>query len=166
MQMKDKVFGIYPDNVAAEQIIHTKHVKALTPEGFREACMLDIDPDFHKKLEMGRIMIAGKNFGCNSSREWAPASLKYSDVKLIIAESFARIFFRSAINSGLLILECPGISRFCNVEDELEVDFSTGQVRNLTQGTALSGMVLPEFLLDIMTAGGLMNKLAAEMEGK
>ena len=166
MRMNDKVFEIYPDNVAAEQIIHTKHVKALTPEGFREACMLDIDTDFHEKMERGKIMVAGRNFGCNSSREWAPASLKYSDVKLIIAESFSRIFFSSAINIGLLILECPGITEFCDPGDELEVDFSTGVVENKTKGAKISGMVLPEFLLDIMTAGGLMNKLEAEMEEK
>lgn len=164
MQIKDKVFEIYGDNVAAEQIAHTKHVTELTPKGLSSACMLDIDPDFHKKMQIGRIMVAGKNFGCNSSREWAPAALKYSDVQIIIAESFARIFFRNAINIGLPILECENMAEFCKPGDELDIDLTTGEIKNLTSKATKKGTILPEFLLKIMSGGGLLETLKAEMK--
>ena len=162
MLIKDTVFEVYPDNVSAELIAHTRHVTAVTPEGLSAACMKDVDPDFHEKLQRGKIMVAGNNFGCNSSREWAPAALNYSGVRLIIAQSFSRIFYRSAINIGLLILVCPNIAEVAKAGDELEVDLSTGKITNLTSGTSADGTVLPSFLLDIMTAGGLMEKLKAE----
>ena len=98
MKINETVFEKYPDNVSSELITHTRHVTAVTPEGLKAACMKDVDPDFHKKMEKGKIMVAGKNFGCNSSREWAPAALLYSGVKLIIAQGFSRIFYRNAIN--------------------------------------------------------------------
>jgi 3-isopropylmalate/(R)-2-methylmalate dehydratase small subunit len=160
MKINDTVFEKYPENVSAELIAHTRHVTAVTPEGLSAACMKDVDPDFHKKMEKGKIMTAGKNFGCNSSREWAPAALLYSGVKLIIAPSFSRIFYRSAINIGLPILECQNMDAF-KPGDKLEVDLSTGVITNLTSGKKEQGTVLPEFLLDIMTAGGLMEKLKA-----
>ncbi len=159
MVIKDIVCEVYPANVSAELIAHTRHVKAVTPEGLAEAAMLDVDPDFHKKLEKGKIMVAGSNFGCNSSREWAPAALKYSGVRLIIAPSFSRIFYRSAINIGLTILECADIVSLVKPGDEVEADISTGAIRNLTTGAVRQGTVLPDFLLDIMTAGGLLEKL-------
>jgi 3-isopropylmalate/(R)-2-methylmalate dehydratase small subunit len=164
MVIKDNVFEVYPDNVSAELIAHTRHVSAVTPEGLSAACMKDVDPDFHKKMEKGKLMIAGNNFGCNSSREWAPAALLYSGVKLIVAQSFSRIFYRSAINIGLPILECKNIKDFVKSGDGLEVDLSTGSIRNITTGKKEQGTVLPEFLLDIMTAGGLMEKLKAGAE--
>jgi 3-isopropylmalate/(R)-2-methylmalate dehydratase small subunit len=160
MKINDTVFEKYPENVSAELIAHTRHVTAVTPEGLSAACMKDVDPDFHKKMEKGKIMVAGKNFGCNSSREWAPAALRYSGVKLIIAPSFSRIFYRSAINIGLPILECQNIGAL-KPGDKLEVDMATGLINNITTGKKEQGTVLPEFLLDIMTAGGLMEKLKA-----
>lgn len=162
MLIKDTVFEVYPDNVSAELIAHTRHVTAVTPEGLSAACMKDVDPNFHEKMKRGKIMVAGSNFGCNSSREWAPAALFYSGVRLIIAPSFSRIFYRNAINIGLLILECPGIDTLVQAGDELEVDISTGDIRDVTSGATAKGTVLPAFLLDIMTAGGLMEKLKAE----
>jgi len=161
MKINDMVFEKYSDNVPAELIAHTRHVSAVTPEGLSSACMKDVDPDFHKKLEKGKIMVAGKNFGCNSSREWAPAALLYSGVKLIIAQGFSRIFFRNAINIGLMILECKDTAAL-NPGDKLDVDLSTGKIHNVTSGNSVQGTVLPEFLLDIMTAGGLMEKLKME----
>jgi 3-isopropylmalate/(R)-2-methylmalate dehydratase small subunit len=160
MQINDKVFEVYPENVSAELIAHTRHVTAVTPEGLSAACMKDVDPDFHKKMENGKILVAGKNFGCNSSREWAPAALLYSGVKLIIAPSFSRIFYRSAINIGLPILECRNIGAF-KPGDRLEVNLSTGSIKDVASGKTEQGIVLPPFLLDIMTAGGLMEKLKA-----
>lgn len=162
MIIEDRVFEIYDANVAAEQIAATKHVTALTPEGLSSACMKDIDLQFHEKMKNGKIMVAGPNFGCNSSREWAPRALKYSGVKVVIADSFARIFFRNAINIGLPIVECKDIRDFVNVGDELELDLSTGIIKNKTQGGERKATVLPEFLLDIMSAGGLLETLAAE----
>jgi 3-isopropylmalate/(R)-2-methylmalate dehydratase small subunit len=159
MIIKDKVFEVYPDNVSAELIAHTRHVSAVTPEGLSAACMKDVDPDFHKKMEKGKIMIAGNNFGCNSSREWAPAALLYSGVRLIVAQGFSRIFYRSAINIGLPILECKDLGDLVTSGDCVEVDLSSGSIRNITSGRQGQGTVLPPFLLDIMTAGGLMKKL-------
>lgn len=166
MVIHNKVFGVYGPNVAAEQIASSTHVTAVTPQGLASACMKDIDAQFHEKIKNGSIMVAAQNFGCNSSREWAPRALKFSGVELVIADSFARIFFRNAINIGLPIIECADICGFCRMGDELEADLSKGIIRNITQGTETKGMVLPDFLLDIMTAGGLLNKLKAEMEGK
>ena len=166
MVIHEKVFGVYGPNVAAEQIASSKYVTAVTPEGLAEACMKDIDMNFHERLNNGKIMVAAQNFGCNSSREWAPRALKFSGVQLVIADSFARIFYRNAINIGFPIVECENICDFCKEGDELEVDLSQGTIKNLTQGTETTGTVLPEFLLDIMTAGGLLKKLEAEMEDK
>ena len=165
MKIHDNVFGVYDANVAAEQIAATKNVQAVTPEGLSAACMKDIDPKFHERMEKGKIMVAGPNFGCNSSREWAPRALKFSGVKVIIADSFARIFYRNAINIGMPIFECANIRDFCKEGDELNVDLSTGAVKNLTQGTETKGNVLPEFLLSIMSAGGLLETLKAEKNG-
>ena len=137
---------------------------ALTPEGLAAACMKDVDPDFPKKLAKGKIMVAGNNFGCNSSREWAPQALLYSGVKLLIAQSFSRIFFRNAINIGLPILEYKEITKFVKVGDELEVDLATGTIINKTSGKTAKGTVLPQFLLNIMTAGGLLETLAKERQ--
>jgi 3-isopropylmalate/(R)-2-methylmalate dehydratase small subunit len=164
--IKDRVMETYGDDIPTEQIAHTKHVKALTPEGLSGACMKDVDPDFHKKLENGKIMLAGDNFGCNSSREWAPAALLYSGVRLIIAKSFARIFFRNAINIGLPILECGDIRKFAKKGDELEANLTNGTLRNLTQNTETKATVLPDFLLNIMASGGLMEILAKEKAGR
>ena len=166
MIIRDTVFEVYGPNVAAEQIAATKHVAELTPKGFADACMKDIDPDFPKKLARGSIMVAGPNFGCNSSREWAPRALMYAGVRLVIADTFARIFFRNAINIGLPILECPQIRDFAGVGDELEVDLSKGTIRNLTAKTERTAAVLPEFLLKIMSTGGLLETLQAEMDGR
>jgi 3-isopropylmalate/(R)-2-methylmalate dehydratase small subunit len=159
MIITDTVFEVYPDNVSAELIAHTRHVSAVTPEGLSAACMKDVDPDFHKKMEKGKIMIAGNNFGCNSSREWAPAALLYSGVRLIVAQGFSRIFYRSAINIGLPILECKDLGDLVKAGDHIEVNLSTGSIRNISSGSQGQGTVLPPFLLDIMTAGGLMEKL-------
>lgn len=111
-------------------------------------------------------MVAGPNFGCNSSREWAPRALLYSGVRLVIADSFSRIFFRNAINVGLPILECPDIRDFVRPGDELDVDLSAGVIQNLRSGEQKAAAVLPPFLLQIMSAGGLLETLKAESNGE
>lgn len=165
MKIKDTVFEVYGPNVAAEQIAATKHVTALTPEGLSEACMKDVDTDFHQKLARGKIMVAGPNFGCNSSREWAPRALLYSGVRLVIADTFSRIFFRNAVNVGLPILECEGIRDFVRTGDTLNVDLTAGVIENQRSGEKKTATVLPPFLLNIMSAGGLLETLEAEMNG-
>jgi 3-isopropylmalate/(R)-2-methylmalate dehydratase small subunit len=162
MVIKDRVLEVYPDNVSAELIAHTRYITALTPQILGDAAMMAVDPDFHAKLKNGGVMAAGWNFGCNSSREWAPAALYHSGVKLLIARSFARIFYRSAINIGLIIMECPDITEWVKRGDELETDVATGEIHNLTTGVHGKGTVLPDSLLRIMTAGGLMEVLKAE----
>ena len=161
MLIKDKVFEVYPSNVSAELIAHSSHITSATPEGLAKGCMKEVDPDFHEKLGIGKIMIAANNFGCNSSREWAPAALMYSGVTLIIAQSFSRIFYRNAINIGLPILECPNITELVKAGDEIEADLATGKIINLTTGAQGEGKVLPGFLLDILKAGGLLETLKA-----
>lgn len=164
MQIKDTVLEVYSDNVSAEQMAATKHVLSLTPEGLAAAAMKDVDPDFHKKLEIGKILVAGSNFGCNSSREWAPSALMYAGVKLVIAEGFSRIFFRNAVNVGLPILECAEIREIAKQGDQLEVNLSAGEIVNVTTGKTAKGTILPPFLLEIMTSGGLMATLEAERQ--
>jgi 3-isopropylmalate/(R)-2-methylmalate dehydratase small subunit len=164
--IRDRVFGLYGDNIPTEAITASRHVSSITPEGLAAACMKDIDPEFHRRLTQGKIMVAGSNFGCSSSREWAPVALKASGVRLIIARSFARIFFRNALNIGLPILECPELAASVAVGDELEVDLGVGVARNLSRGTNHRFQPLPEFLLAIVEAGGLLEVLRREVRAK
>jgi 3-isopropylmalate/(R)-2-methylmalate dehydratase small subunit len=166
MIVNDTVLEVYGDNVSAEQIAHARFITSMTPEGLADSAMKVIDPDFHEKLKNGKIMAAGNNFGCNSSREWAPAALYHAGVALVIAQSYSRIFYRNAINIGLPILECAEIGRFVAAGDKVEVDLSSGLVRNKTSGKETKGIVLPRFLLNIINVGGLMESLRIEREGK
>lgn len=163
MVIRDRIFGIYGDNIPTEAITASRHVNAITPEGLAAACMKDIDPSFHDRLTQGKIMIAGSNFGCSSSREWAPVALKASGVRLIIAKSFARIFYRNALNIGLPIVECPDLVGSATVGDELEVDLGNGVANNLTRGTTYRFNRIPEFLLTIVKKGGLLEVLRSEV---
>lgn len=117
--------------------------------------MEGIDPNFSKKVRKGDIIVAGKNFGCGSSREQAPLVLKHAGVSLVIAESFARIFYRNSLNVGLPLLICKGITKAVEEGDELEVDVSTGRIYNLTRGVELHANPIPDFLMEIVESGGL-----------
>jgi 3-isopropylmalate/(R)-2-methylmalate dehydratase small subunit len=123
-----------------------------------------LDPDFPGKAKKGVIIVGGKNFGCGSSREQAPLALKYSGVKCIIAESFARIFFRNAINIGLPVIECKGISAAVEDSDKLTVDFEAGRVQNLSKGKSFQVAKLPPFILEILSDGGLIENLRRKMK--
>jgi 3-isopropylmalate/(R)-2-methylmalate dehydratase small subunit len=123
-----------------------------------------LDPDFPDKAKKGVIIVGGKNFGCGSSREQAPLALRYSGVKCVIAETFARIFFRNAINIGLPIIECKGISHAVDNGDELTVDFETGTVQNLSNGKSFQVAKLPPFILEILSDGGLIENLRRRMK--
>lgn len=127
--------------------------------------MRDIDPEFPQRMAPGGFLVARKNFGCGSSRENAPVALKAAGVRAILAEEFARIFYRNALNICLPVIECPRIFEAAELGDELEVDISTGAVRNLTKGTVIQGIPLPGFLLEMMKAGGLVAFLKQELKG-
>ena len=119
--------------------------------------MVDIDPEFAGKVQPGDLIVANKNFGCGSSREHAPLCLKAAGVSCVIAETFARIFYRNAINIGLPIIECPEAAKGIEAGDEVEVDFDTGKIYNKTKGTEFMGQPFPEFMQKIIKAEGLVN---------
>ena len=156
MQAKGKVFK-YGDNVDTDVIIPARYLAIADPKELAEHCMEDIDKDFVRKVHPGDIMVANKNFGCGSSREHAPLAIKVSGISCVIAETFARIFYRTAINIGLPIIECPEAARDIKDSDEVEVDFDSGTIRNLTTGKQYQGQAFPEFMQRIIKAEGLIN---------
>lgn len=147
----------YGDNVDTDVIIPARYLNSSNPEELASHCMEDIDKEFIKKVNKGDIIVAEKNFGCGSSREHAPIAIKASGVSCVIAETFARIFYRNAINIGLPIIECAEASRGIEAGDEVEVDFDTGIITNKTKGTQFKGQAFPPFMQKIIAAGGLIN---------
>lgn len=147
----------YGDNVDTDVIIPARHLTTADPEFLKLHCMEDIDKDFVNKVKVGDIMVAGKNFGCGSSREHAPVSIKASGISCVIAKDFARIFYRNSINTGLAILECPEAVDAINARDEVEVDFDSGVIVNKTTGDRFEATPFPEFIKKIIDAGGLVN---------
>ena len=158
MQAKGKVFK-YGDNVDTDVIIPARYLAIADPKELAEHCMEDIDQDFVRKVHPGDIIVANKNFGCGSSREHAPLVIKVSGISCVIAETFARIFYRNAINIGLPIIECPEAARDIKDSDEVEVDFDSGTIRNLTTGKQYQGQAFPEFMQRIIKAEGLINDI-------
>ena len=156
MNAKGRVFK-YGDNVDTDVIIPARYLNSSDPAELATHCMEDIDKDFTKKVQKGDIIVATKNFGCGSSREHAPISIKASGVSCVIAETFARIFYRNAINIGLPIIECPEASKNIDAGDEVEIDFNTGIIKDLTKGTEYQGQAFPEFMQKLIAAGGLVN---------
>ena len=146
----------YGDNVDTDVIIPARYLAIQDRSLLATHAMEDIDKDFHKKLKKGDLLIAGKNFGCGSSREHAPQVLKDSGVSCIIAESFARIFFRNAINIGLAIVESPDAAKEIKEGDEVEVDFSAGKIQDISSGKSFDMAVFPPFLQDMIDKGGLI----------
>jgi len=143
-------------NVDTDQIISAKYLVTTDAKELAAHCMEIADPDFPKKAKPGDIMIAGRNFGCGSSREHAPISIKGMDLGIVIAESFARIFFRNCINIGMPILECPEAAKDAQSGDQMEVDLDKGQIKNLTKNKTYTASAFPEFMQQIIRAGGLM----------
>ena len=156
MKAKGSVFK-YGDNVDTDVIIPARYLNSSDPAELATHCMEDIDKDFVKKVKKGDIIVADKNFGCGSSREHAPIAIKAAGVSCVIAETFARIFYRNAINIGLPIIECPEASRGIEAGDEVEIDFDSGVITNLTKGTSFEGQPFPEFMQRIISDGGLIN---------
>ena len=140
----------YGDNVDTDVIIPARYLNSSDPKELATHCMEDIDKEFVNKVKKGDIIVAEKNFGCGSSREHAPLAIKAAGVSCVIAETFARIFYRNAINIGLPIIECPEASKGIEAGDEVEVDFDTGIITNKTKGTTFKGQAFPEFMQKIM----------------
>lgn len=156
MNAKGKVLK-YGDNVDTDVIIPARYLNSFDAKELATHAMVDIDPTFVERLAPGDIMVAGKNFGCGSSREHAPLVLKTAGVSCLIAESFARIFYRNAINIGFPILECAEAAKDIAEGDNVEVDFQTGIIRNQTKGTEYQAQPFPEFLQKMIAAGGLVD---------
>ncbi len=147
----------YGDNVDTDVIIPARYLNTSDPNELAKNCMEDIDKDFVKRVKPGDIIIGGKNFGCGSSREHAPIAIKASGVSCVIAETFARIFYRNSINIGLAIIECREAALEISDADEIEVDFDSGKIYNITTNKTYTGQAFPEFMQKIIKAGGLIN---------
>lgn len=146
----------YGDSVDTDVIIPARYLTTDDPETLGNHVLEDLDPTFVERVRPGDVLVAGANFGCGSSREHAPIALKASGVSAVIADSFARIFFRNAINTGLPILECPSAVRDITDGDEVEIDLAAGVVHNRTTGGSFAAVALPDFVMDIVRAGGLV----------
>ena len=156
MKANGRVFK-YGDNVDTDVIIPARYLNSSDPAELATHCMEDIDKDFIKNVQKGDIIVASKNFGCGSSREHAPIAIKAAGVSCVIAETFARIFYRNAINIGLPIIECPAASQGIEAGDDVEIDFDSGLITNHTKGTTFQGQAFPEFMQEIIAAEGLIN---------
>ncbi|MDD6449168.1 MAG: 3-isopropylmalate dehydratase small subunit [Lachnospiraceae bacterium] len=158
MKTKGSVFK-YPDNVDTDVIIPARYLNTPDARELAQHCMEDIDKDFVKKVKPGDIIVAGWNFGCGSSREHAPLVIKTCGTGCVIAKSFARIFYRNAINIGLPILECEEAAEEIQANDEVEVDFDSGKISDLTTGKTYQAEPFPPFIQNIIRCGGLLKSL-------
>ena len=149
----------YADNVDTDVIIPARYLNTPNAKELATHCMEDIDPNFVKNVKEGDIMVAGWNFGCGSSREHAPLAIKTSGVSCVIAKTFARIFYRNAINIGLAILECEAAADAIQAGDEVAVDFDTGVITNVTKGESYQAQPFPPFIQNIIQKGGLMKAI-------
>lgn len=154
----------YGDNVDTDVIIPARYLNTSDPSELAKHCMEDLDKDFVKKVRQGDIIVAGKNFGCGSSREHAPIAIKASGISCVIAETFARIFYRNAINIGLPIVECPEASYDISEGDEVSIDFDSGMITNITTGKTYKGMPFPGFMQDIIAADGLIGYIKKQLK--
>ncbi|MDA8425237.1 MAG: 3-isopropylmalate dehydratase small subunit [Treponema sp.] len=165
MKTRGKTFK-YGDNIDTDVIIPARHLNSIDPAELASHCMEDIDKDFVSKVRKGDVIVGGSNFGCGSSREHAPIAIKASGVACVVASSFARIFYRNAINIGLPILECPEAVAAASSGDELEIDLSAGTIRNVTKGADFKAQPYPEFMRSIMDAGGLIEYTRSRLASK
>ncbi|MEG0075030.1 MAG: 3-isopropylmalate dehydratase small subunit [Eubacterium sp.] len=156
MNAKGKVFR-YGNNVDTDVIIPARYLNTSDPLELAEHCMEDIDTNFVKRVSDGDIIVADDNFGCGSSREHAPIAIKASGISCVIANSFARIFYRNAINIGLPILECPEAVAVIEAGDDVEVNFDSGMIKDVTKNQTFQGQAFPEFMQELIAAGGLVN---------
>ncbi len=154
---------LFGDDVNTDEIIPARYLNSSDPQELAKHVMEDADPDFPKKMQKGDIIIAQKNFGCGSSREHAPIALKAAGISCIIARSFARIFYRNCFNMGLPIFECESAADKVSAGDALEVDMSTGVISNQTKNETYQATAIPEFMQNLIKAGGLMEAVRARI---
>ena len=167
MTMKISGMAIkFGNNIDTDVILPGKYLILVDPNELAKHALEGLDPAFPEKAKKGVIIVGGKNFGCGSSREQAPLALKYSGVKCVIAESFARIFFRNAINIGLPVIECKGISEAVETGDKLTVNVETGKIENVSKGKSLQVNKLPSFIQEILSDGGLIQNLQRRLNKK
>ena len=167
MNMKIKGPAIkFGNNIDTDVILPGKYLILVDPYELAKHALESLDPTFPEKAKNGVIIVGGKNFGCGSSREQAPLALKYAGVKCVLAESFARIFFRNAINIGLPVIECKGISVAVETGDELAVDFEAGKIENTSKNKKFQVDKLPPFIIEILADGGLIENLRKKMNKK
>jgi 3-isopropylmalate/(R)-2-methylmalate dehydratase small subunit len=159
MQVQGKVFK-YKSDVDTDVIIPARYLNTTSEQELASHCMEDIDPTFVKNVKKGDIIVAEDNFGCGSSREHAPIAIKASGVSLVIANSFARIFYRNSINIGLPILECPEAVAAIKAGDTVSCDLSKGVITNVTTGKSFQAQPFPAFIQEIITDGGLLKHLS------
>ena len=155
-----KAHGIvhkYGDNIDTDVIIPARYLNSSDPDELAKKCMEDIDPEFVNRVQKGDIMVANKNFGCGSSREHAPIAIKAAGIGCVIAETFARIFYRNAINIGLPIIECAEAAKEIEAGDTVEIDFDSGIIYDRTKNTEYKGQAFPPFMQKIIKAEGLIN---------
>lgn len=164
MRLRGKVYKFGAD-VNTDVIIPARYLNIFEAKELAKHCMEDIDADFSAKVESGDIIMASTNFGCGSSREHAPLAIKASGVSCVIAESFARIFFRNAINIGLPLLECGDAVRGTEAGDVLEVDLISGEIRSVTRGKLFRAKPYPDFMMELINAGGLIEYTKNRLTG-
>lgn len=152
----------FQDNVDTDVIIPARYLNQTEPSELAKHCMEDIDADFASKVQPGDIIVAGANFGCGSSREHAPIAIRACGVSCVIAESFARIFYRNALNIGFPILECPEAAKKINEGDQISVDFEKGRITDETTGETFSATAFPAFIENIIKCGGLMEYIKSK----
>lgn len=162
MKAKGKAIK-YKDNVDTDVIIPARYLNTSDPAELASHCMEDLDKDFSKKVSKGDIIVGGKNFGCGSSREHAPIAIKASGISCVIATTFARIFYRNAINIGLPILECPEASEAISDGDQVEIDFNTGLITNVTKNETYKGVPFPAFMQEIIGSEGLIGYIRKQV---
>lgn len=165
VQIKGKVYK-FGDDIDTDQIIPARYLNTSDPAELAAHCMEDADPSFAGRVEPGAVIVAGKNFGCGSSREHAPIAIKAAGVSCIIAPTFARIFYRNAVNIGLPILECPEAAEALKEGDQVEVDLVKGLIKNLTSGGEYHAAPFPPFMQGIIEQGGLINYVQERMKDR
>lgn len=165
MKAQGRVFK-YGDNVDTDVIIPARYLNSFDAQELASHAMVDIDPEFVNKVKPGDLIVANKNFGCGSSREHAPIAIKASGISCVIAETFARIFYRNAINIGLPIIECKEAAEKIEAGDQVEIDFDNGVIYNRTKNESYQGQAFPEFMQELIAAGGLINYMNQSLKNK
>lgn len=164
MKVTGKVWK-FGNDINTDEIIPARYLNVSDPIELAKHCMEDADRDFMKKKSDGDIIVAGNNFGCGSSREHAPIAIKAAKISCVLAESYARIFYRNSLNMGLPILEAPEAAKEIKEGDVIEIDFDNGEIINKTSGKTYTAKPFPPFMQDLIKKGGLMNKIKSELKG-